>query len=147
MPRSACDSKRDQWRSGFRGEGARDEDGLAERTAEALQAADQIDGGTDRGEIEPVGRADIAPQHLAEMQRDAEGQGRLALPPARLVEMRHSGPRSGDGAQRGVAGAGGRPPVDRKDRQHPVADEFQHFAAEGVNRASDAVEPGVEGLR
>ena len=33
---------------------------------------------------------------------------------------------------------------DRKDRQHAVADEFQHFAAEGVDRAGDAVEPGVE---
>ena len=34
---------------------------------------------------------------------------------------------------------------DRKDRQHAVADEFQHLAAEGVHRAGDAVEPGVEG--
>ena len=63
-----------------------------------FEAADQIDGGADRGEVEPVGRADIAPQDLAEMQRDAEGQGRLALPPPRLVEMRHSGPRGGDRA-------------------------------------------------
>ena len=46
--------------------------------------------------------------------------------------------------ERGVAGGGRRPLADRKDRQHAVADEFQHFAAEGVNGACDAVEPGVE---
>ena len=40
--------------------------------------------------------------------------------------------------------AEGGPFADRKDRQHAVADEFQHFAAEGVNGAGDAVEPGVE---
>ena len=33
----------------------------------------------------------------------------------------------------------------REDRQHPVADELQHLAAEGVNRAGDAIEPGAEG--
>ena len=38
--------------------------------------ADQIDGGADCREIQPVGGADSAPQHLAKMQRDAEGQGR-----------------------------------------------------------------------
>ncbi len=34
--------------------------------------------------------------------------------------------------------------ADREDGQHAVADEFQHLAAEGVNGAGDAVEPGVE---
>ena len=67
------------------------------------------------------------------------------MPPSRLVEMRHAGPGGGDRAQRRVAGAARRRAGDRKDRQHPVADELQHLAAEGVDRAGDAVEPGVEG--
>jgi hypothetical protein len=33
---------------------------------------------------------------------------------------------------------------DRKDREHTVADEFQHLAAEGVNGTGNAVEPGIE---
>ena len=35
-------------------------------------------------------------------------------------------------------------PDDGKDRQHAVADEFQHLAAEGVNGTGDAVEPGTQ---
>ena len=42
------------------------------------------------------------------------------------------------------AGGGRRPVADRENRKHPVADEFKHLAAEGVNGAGDAVEPGVE---
>ena len=46
--------------------------------------------------------------------------------------------------KRRVAGGRRIPFADRKDRQYAVADKFQHFAAEGVNGAGDAVEPGVE---
>ena len=79
------------------------------------------------------------------MQRDAERQRREALAQPRLVEMRHSGPCGGDGVERSVAGAAGRASGDRKDRQHAVADEFEHLAAEGLDRKRNAVEPGVEG--
>ena len=122
----------------------RRQDRPVERPAQPFQPADQIDGGADRGEVEPVGRADIAPEHLAEMQRGAEAQGRQALAPARFIEMRHSGPRRGDRAQRRVAGAARRRSDDGKDREHAVADEFQHLAAEGVDRTGNAVEPVIE---
>ena len=59
--------------------------------------------------------------------------------------MGHSAPRGGDRLERGVAGVARRPAGDRKDRQHAVAHEFEHFAAEGVHGTGDAVEPGVEG--
>ena len=59
--------------------------------------------------------------------------------------MRHSGSGGGDRAERRVAGAARRRPCDRENREHPVAHEFQHLAAEGVYREGDAVEPGVEG--
>ena len=58
--------------------------------------------------------------------------------------MGHAGAGGGDRAQRRLAGLGRRA-GDREDRQHAVADELQHLAAEGVHRAGDAVEPGVEG--
>jgi len=32
----------------------------------------------------------------------------------------------------------------REDRQHAVADEFQHFAAEGVDRAGNPIKPGIK---
>ena len=75
-------SERNKRRGGRGGEGARDKDGPVERPAETLEAADQIDGGANRREIEPVSGADIAPKHLAEMQRDAKGQGREPVPPS-----------------------------------------------------------------
>ena len=75
MPRNACVPS-DIRSSGLGGECARDKDDLVERPAQPLQPADQIDGGTDRGEIQAIGGADIAPQHLAEVQGDAEMQRR-----------------------------------------------------------------------
>src|SRR6476620_6279973 len=59
-----CDSAqrmRAQWeqRRGSLGrERAGDQDGPAERPAQPFQPADQVDGGADRGEVQPVGRTD-----------------------------------------------------------------------------------------
>ena len=78
------------------------------------------------------------------MQGYAEGERWQVLPLARLVEVSHAGPGRADGAERRVTGRGRRPLADREDRQHAIADEFQHFAAEGVSGARDTVEPGVE---
>ena len=46
--------------------------------------------------------------------------------------------------QRGTAGFAWVVAGDREDREHAVADEFQHLAAERVNRAGDTIKPGVE---
>ena len=78
------------------------------------------------------------------MQRRAERQRRHTLLPALLVEMRHSGARRGDGTQRRLAGGSRRTTGHGKNRQHAVADEFQDFAAKHMNRAGDAIEPGIE---
>ena len=50
------------------------------------------DGGTDGGEIEAVGRADIAVHHGAEMEPDAEGERRQAGADALGVEACHPVP-------------------------------------------------------
>ena len=66
-------SKRDQRRLCLGGKRAGHKDRLAQRFAQPLQPADQIDGGADGGEIQAIRRADIAPEDLAKMQGGAEG--------------------------------------------------------------------------
>src|SRR6476661_4603021 len=65
-------SERYQFCGGLCGKCARNQDGSAERPAKPLKPADEIDGGTDRGEVQPVRRSDIAPQNLAKVQRGTE---------------------------------------------------------------------------
>src|SRR5215510_9318958 len=91
-----------------------------------------------------IRRVDISPEKLAKMQSGAERQRRQSLPKPLLIEMCHADARGGDRAQCGIAGAARRSSDHRKDRQYAVADEFQHLAAERVNRAGDTIKPGVE---
>ena len=51
----------------------------------------QVDRRADGREVQPVGRADIAPQYLAEMQRRAEGQRWQPPRLRRRIEMGHAG--------------------------------------------------------
>jgi hypothetical protein len=61
--------------------------------------------GADGGEVQPVGRADIAPQDLAQMQRRAEGQRRQPLCLPHRMEMAYAGARGDDDrAQRRLPG-------------------------------------------
>ena len=144
MPRSLCSPSGISGCCRFLSEGPGEQHRATERPAQAFQPADQVDGGADGGEIQPVGGADVAPQHFADMQRRAKRQRRQASRTTGAIEVVHAGARGGDCAQRRIACGGSVALADRKDRQHAVADEFQHFAAEGMNRAGDAVEPGVE---
>ncbi len=48
-------------------------------------------------------------------------------------------------ARKGCVAGFARRAAHRKDRQNAVADEFQHLAAKGMDRAGEAIEPGVEG--
>ena len=66
------------------------------------------------------------------------------MPKPLLIEMCHADARGRHRAQCGIASAARRSSDDRKDRQHTVADKFQHLAAEGMNRARDAIEPGIQ---
>src|SRR5262249_13691793 len=104
----------------------------------------QIDGGADGREVEAIPRANIAPENLAKMQSGAERQRRQTLPKPLLIEMCHAHARGGHRAQSPPTHATRRPPADRESYQYAVADKFQHFATEGMNRARDAIEPSVE---
>jgi TetR/AcrR family transcriptional repressor of nem operon len=114
-------AERHQRRGGLGGDGTRDQHRPAERPAQPLQPADQIDRRADGGEVQPVGRPNIAPQYLAEMQRRAEGQRRQPLRLPHRIEAGHAGTRGADRAQRRIAGIGRRA-GDREDRQHAVAE-------------------------
>ena len=58
---------------------------LAELRRDLLQPRREIDRRPDAGEIEPVAAADVAVQHLADVEREAEADRVLAVA-ARLVE-------------------------------------------------------------
>ena len=105
-------AQRRQRRGGLGGDRARDQHRPAERPAQPLQPPDQVDRGADRGEVQPVGRADIALQYRAQMQR--------------RIEMGNAGAGGADRAQRRLAGLCRRP-GDREHRQHSVADELQYL--------------------
>ena len=61
-------AERNQCRCRLSGNCAGDQHTAAERAAQTFESADQIDCRADRGEVQPAGSADIAPQHFAEMQ-------------------------------------------------------------------------------
>ena len=52
------------------GEGRRQQHVALDRAAHGGDAADLVDGRADDGEVEPVGAADIAVEHLADMQAE-----------------------------------------------------------------------------
>jgi hypothetical protein len=96
---------------------ARDQHRTAEWPAQPLQPTDEIDRRADRGEVQPINRADISPQYLAEMQRRAEGKRRQALSLPHHIEMGHPGAGSDDRTQRCLAGLRRRA-GDRENCQH-----------------------------
>ena len=105
MPRKGCSP------SGVRerccrlgGDRAGEEDATPERATQAFEPADQVDGGADRGEVQPVGGTHIAPQHFTKVEREAELQRRSARAGARLVQMCHAGAGGAHGIECGVAG-------------------------------------------
>jgi hypothetical protein len=106
-----------------------DDDRLAEHLGRILDAAHQIDRGPDYGEIEPVGGADIAVMDCADMQRDDDVERRLAAHRRVIGKAGDGGDRlarCGDGGFRDHCNRVG--PVDRKDGEQAIADEFENFA-------------------
>src|SRR5690242_5457848 len=107
-------------------------------TAQSFDSAGHVDRRADSGEIEAVGRADIAVHHGAEMQPDAERERREPSAGAFLIETCHPITGRAYGSQRGVACGGRAARFQWENGEEPIADEFQHFAAEGMDRADEA---------
>jgi hypothetical protein len=69
----------------------------------AFSMRHQVDRGTDHGEIEPVGGADIAVMNRADMQRDNNVEGRLAVQCgviSKTADRRNRVPSRGEGVIR-----------------------------------------------
>jgi len=121
----------------------RSEDGSAQAAGKFLKPRRQVYRRADASEIQPVAAADIAEQHVADMQRQTKAQA-AAIAVARtqcgnLIARRSAGFQCGGADRREIAlGA------DRKDRQQSVAHIFEHFAAMLDDRRHLAVEIAIE---
>ena len=121
-----------------------DEDFAAERVAQFFDPGDLVDRGPDHCEIEPIGRADIAIEHLPDMQRQIDADGRQprrrALRIARLQGLHRLDRR----VERAVAGFRLIGLLERERREHRVADEFQDLAAARPQRRGQCLEHVIE---
>ena len=122
------------------GEIVADDQRQIERLRHRFDAADQIDAGSDDGEVEPVRRADVAVDHRAVVERDHHPERVVARGFA--VDRLHGGQRLGRCRHRRGCGLR-RVGRDRKHGQQAVADEFR-FAAVACNRAGLGVEHLIE---
>ena len=117
-------SQRDQRRAHESRGCSGNQDRSIERTAKSFQPADKIYGRADRREIQAVGGANIAPENLAEVHGCAKGQRRQALLLPRCIEMRHSNPGGGSGAEGPVARGAWESPTTGKIASTPSPRNF-----------------------
>src|SRR5215467_10585537 len=121
----------------------RSENGAAEPAGQLLQPGRQVYRRPDASEIQPVAAADIAEQHVADMQRQTKARA-AAIAVARtqrgnLIARRSAGFQCGGADRREIALG-----TDRKDRQQSVAHIFEYFAAMLADRRYLAVEIAIE---
>src|SRR5712692_9818333 len=138
-------SERREWLGASGGDGLGDEHRAGQWTAQSFDAAGDVDGRADGGEIEAVRCADIAVHHGTEMQPDTEWQRREPGAGALLIEACHAITRRAYGCQCGVACDGRAARFQWENSEQPVADEFQHFTAEGMDGADQAGAAIIEG--
>src|SRR4030095_1952465 len=101
----------------------------AQRLTQGLYSRDFVDRRPDHREVEAVDGADIAIEHLPEMEREVDRGNRLTgLAPRSIepIETIHRFRRDIEGL---VTGLIPRCIDEGKDREHAVAEEFQHLAA------------------
>jgi len=114
-------------RKGFGGD-----DRAAELACDLFEPRRQIHRWADTSEIQAVAAADIAVEHIAQMQREAEAHAR---------DRRDLRPRFvRRGKRLGAGSVGIRLFGHGKNRQQPVAHVFQHLAAMLGDRRDLAIE-------
>jgi len=124
-------------------EGGRGDDRSLDSPAHALEPGRLVDRRAQNREVEPLGAADVAVEHLAQVQPHEETGRRLPCrPPLR--------PEPIDPLERGLCGVESGPTgcvlllVEREDREHTVAHELQDLAAELRDRVEDGTGISVE---
>ena len=109
------------------------------RTAQPPDAADHVDGRADHGKIEAASAADIAIKNLTDMKTEIDICRRKVF---RVTLMVQDGKTRPHRHFRGkCCGAIILAVATSEDRQHAIADQFQHAAAMRVDRIDD--ETGV----
>ena len=106
------------------GEITRHEQRALEALGQGLEAGGEIDGGTDRREVEPVDSADITEDDLAEMEADAGAELDAAFGLAPLVEAVDPVEAAGRGGEGGIRGIARRAVGVRENREQAVAMNF-----------------------
>ena len=122
-----------------------DYDDFAERAALVGDAGRFVGGRADDREVQAFRQADVAEQHAAGVQADAEAERGRGLRGALGVDFGQAHARHAPGRERGAAG-GGRAAefVERKNGENAVADVAEDFAARGLHRAGRAFEETVQ---
>jgi hypothetical protein len=113
----------------YRGKLGGDEHPAAQGLTQGFDASDFVDRRPDYGEVKAVDGADVAIENLAEMEREVDHRDWFAgLLPRGIepIETTHRFRRRIEGL---AAGLIPRRIHEGKDREHAVAEEFQHLSA------------------
>ena len=109
-----------------------------------LDARGFVDRRPDHREIESVDSADIAVQHLAEMKGQVDRGSRFARIAPRSVHPIDCTHRLGRCLERPMADVFPGCVLEGKDREHTVAEEFEHLSAARAQRSGQRLEYLVE---
>ena len=126
------------------GEGLGNQEVALVLATEPLDPRCLVDRRSDHREVEPIGAADVAVEHVAEMQGDVELHDRLAGGGALDVQIAHTAQRLAGSVERALTGRRGGMILERKGGEQAVAQEFQHIAAAFDQNRHHAVEIGVQ---
>ena len=122
----------------------RDEHPAAQRFAQGLDAGGFVDRRPDYREVEPVDRTDIAVKHLAEMECQIDRGGGLAGFAPRRVQPVDSAHCFGRCVECLMADLVPGRILEWEDRQHAIAEEFEHLTAARAQRGGQRLEDLVE---
>src|SRR6516225_8004361 len=118
----------------------------AQWLAQGFNACRLIDGRSDYSEVEPIGGADIAIQHLSNVKSEVDIRDRLIRVTSQRIDLLHCADGLPRGIERFAAGGSLRLPQQRKNREHAVSHELQDLAAARAKRSGQRLEHFVEQL-
>jgi hypothetical protein len=126
------------------GECSRDEDFAAKRLAQRFDPRDLIHSGPDDGKVEAIDSADIAVQHLTEMESKVDRGERLPHPHTIGVESVESIHCGGGRIKRTITGFSASRVDKSEAREHTVAKELEHLSAVRTQRGRQGLEYVIE---
>jgi hypothetical protein len=126
--------------AGRGGELGRDENPAAQRLAQGLDPGYLVDRRSDDREVEAIRRANIAIEHLAEVEREINRGNRLPHPRSIRVKSVEAAHCFGGGGERVATGFIARRSNEGKAREHAIAKELQYLTAVWTQRGCQRLE-------